>query len=136
MKKRLMLLSSDRFSYQLLQPGIIPLQALEPFCLLNTHTAVLFTPAVVSAAANPDLLPDYGEGSSLAEQDFSLAELVDDLLRSVASSDHLSPFFCPVLLTLYWTPFWGAGQDEVIPTYFNSTSRLCFRQSSNVIFFV
>ena len=60
--------------------------------LLYPHATILFAPAVVGAVANPNLLPDYGEGNSLAEQYFSLAEFVNDLFRRVGFLGILPPF--------------------------------------------
>ncbi len=59
--------------------------------LVYPHAAVLLTPAIVGAVANPNLLPDYGEGSSLAEHDFSLTELVNDLFRCAGFLRHFLP---------------------------------------------
>jgi hypothetical protein len=77
--------------YQLLQPGILFLQFLEPFCLLYTHTAVLFAlPAV--GLSDPDLPAGFANVSPLIWQDFNLAQLVDNLLRSEVLSDYSFPF--------------------------------------------
>jgi len=48
--------------------------------------------AIVGAAANSNPLPDYGMRISLAEQYFSLAELVNDLLRFIGFLDISPPF--------------------------------------------
>ena len=79
--------------------------------MVYSHPAVLFTPAVVGAVANPNLLPDYGEGSSLAEQYFSLAEFVNDLFRCVGSFRHFTPLYLLTSLTLMWTGFRGSGHS-------------------------
>ena len=47
--------------YQLLQPGTLLIQDLELFCLLNTRTAVLFTPPVVGLFGDPNLPADLDQ---------------------------------------------------------------------------
>ncbi len=61
--------------------------------LVYSHPAVFLTPAIVGAVANPKLLSDYGEGSSLAEHDFSLPEPVNDFFRRVGFLWHFTPLF-------------------------------------------
>ena len=88
------------------------LQLFKPVSLVYSNTTVLFAPAVVGAVANPNLLPDYGEGSSLAEQYFSLAEFINDLFRRVGFLGILPsppPPYLLISLTLMWTDFRGSG---------------------------
>ena len=44
--------------------------------LLNSHTAVLFTPSVVGLFGDPDLSTGFTNGSALVKQDLSFTELV------------------------------------------------------------
>ena len=72
------------------------------------HATVLFTPWIVGMIANSDLIADYGDSGSPADQDFSLPELVDDLFRCAPLSDHLFP-----LLRYYiWYHFRGLGHGS------------------------
>ena len=80
--------------YQLLQPDILPLQCLEPFCLLYSHTTILFAPPVVGLFGDSDLPAGLADVSSLIQQDLSFAQLVDNLLRRMRFLDNdLPPLF-------------------------------------------
>lgn len=75
-----------------------------------THAIVLFAPAIIDVVANPNLLPDYGKVSSLAEQYFNLAEFVSDLLRCVGFLGNVIPLYLLTSLTLMWADFRRSGQ--------------------------
>ncbi len=63
--------------------------------------------------ADPDLLTDYGDGFSLAQQNLSFPQPIDDLFRCVPFSDHLFPLFT----ILYLVSFSGgrSGLDDLSP---------------------
>jgi hypothetical protein len=69
--------------------------------LVNGHSTVFFSPAVVSVVANSNLLGGLSNSGSLTEENFRFPELVDDLLWFVSFSDHLFPHFT----ILYLVPF-------------------------------
>ncbi len=48
--------------------------------------------------ADPDLLADYGDGFSLAQQNFSFPELIDDLFWCIPFLDHLFPPFYDIII--------------------------------------
>ncbi len=73
---------------QIHQPGILPLQDPEPFCLLNTHTAVLFAPLVVGLFSDPDLPAGFADVSSLIQQDFNFAQLVHSMVTTSEICSH------------------------------------------------
>jgi hypothetical protein len=47
--------------------------------------------------ADSDLLADYGDGCSLAQQNFGFPQLVDDLFRCVTFLGHLFPPFYEII---------------------------------------
>ena len=51
--------------------------------------------AVVSLLGDADLLTGFSDGDTLADMDLDFPELVDDLLRSIGSSDHFIPLSNP-----------------------------------------
>ena len=74
-------LIQGQISYQTFQAGVLLFQLFETLCLVYPHPAILFTPAVISAVANPNLFQDYGKDCSLTEQYFSFAEFTNNLFR-------------------------------------------------------
>jgi len=55
---------------------------------------------VVGLLSNADLPAGFSDWDTPVDVDLSFSQLVDDLFRTVGPSDHLSPIFCPNLLTL------------------------------------
>ena len=82
-------------SHQLLQLGVFLLQFLEPLGLLHPHATVLFTPAVIGLLGNTKLPANFTYRGVLAEQYFSLSQLVDDLFGFECLFDHWLP---PIVL--------------------------------------
>jgi len=70
-----------KISHQPLQPGIFLLQFPQPPGLFHPHATVLSAPAVVGLFGDTDLSAGFSNRTTLADQDFSLTKLVDDLLR-------------------------------------------------------
>ena len=84
-------LVDGQFRHGLLKPGILCLEFLQAFRLINLQTTVALAPAVVRPVGYPDLLAGVGDAPTLPEQDIRLTQLVDDLLRGV-----FSPGYVPV----------------------------------------
>jgi hypothetical protein len=59
--------------------------------LLHPQTTVLFTPAIVSLLGDAYLSAGFRDRDTLVGLDLGFPEFIDDLLRSEALADHLSP---------------------------------------------
>ncbi len=70
-----------KVSHQPLQPAIFFLQFFQSPGLFHPHAAIPSAPAVIGLFGYPDLSAGFTDSSSLADQNFSFAQLVDDLLR-------------------------------------------------------
>ena len=66
------------------------------FDLINPHTTVFSSSAVMGLFAYFRFPGSFTHAGSLTKKDFCLPQLIDDSLRRVASSHHLHPpFFDP-----------------------------------------
>src|SRR5664280_1744627 len=70
------------------QSCILMLQVFQALGLGNIETAVLLAPAVVAHLTDADRFHDIGYFLALAEQNFGLTELGDDLLGTIALLGH------------------------------------------------
>src|SRR5262249_47222456 len=77
------LLVEQGLGQQLLQPGVLAPQLLEPLGLVGLHAAVLVAPAVQGRLADGQPLADLGDGQPLGQVGVGLAQLGDDLFRRV-----------------------------------------------------
>jgi transposase len=75
-----------RIGQQLLEPGVLLLQLLEPLGLAGLHPPVLLTPAVVRRLAHAQRLQHPADRLARFEQTIRFLKLPDDLLRAVTNS--------------------------------------------------
>src|SRR5262249_17705820 len=78
------LLVQGQFGDEALEPGVLGLHLLEALGLVGLEAAVLVTPAVEGLLADPQALADLGDGQTLRQVGFGLAQLGDDLLGRVS----------------------------------------------------
>ena len=76
---------------QLLQPLVFFLNLFEPFGLVDLQPSVLPPPAVVGVLADPKMPAYLTNALALGEEDFGLAQVVDDLFICESSSRHENP---------------------------------------------
>ncbi len=68
---------------QLLQPGVLLLQFLQPLSLLRFHPAILVPPAVIRRLTDTQSLQHLPESLPCVEQTVCFLQLLDDLLWTV-----------------------------------------------------
>ena len=81
--------------HQLLQPGVLLLEFLETLCLLDSHPTIFLAPAIVGLLGDSNLPAGRADSGTLAQKNFYLPELVDDLHKQFSLP-------CAGLLTLQW----------------------------------
>lgn len=69
-----------KIGHQSFQSGVFLLQLSQPLSLFYTYSAVLSTPAIIGLFGDADFSAGLTDCATLADQYFSLAELIDDLL--------------------------------------------------------
>jgi hypothetical protein len=87
------LLLQRQVGNQPFQPGILPLEFLEPLGLLDLQTTLLVTPSVVALFGDLGLFARLTDGPSLPNQDIDLPQLGDDLFRALSPLCHLPGSF-------------------------------------------
>jgi len=94
------LLLERQIGDQPFQPGVLPLELLEPLSLLDLEAAILVAPAIVALLGDLGLFARLADGTALRHKHFNLPQLRDDLFGAMSFSGHLPELLSKLIISI------------------------------------